>query len=143
MRKGSKRWSEDNPDQRRQVKRENQLRLRREMIAAYGGGCSCCGESEHHFLALEHVHGYGHFDWETRNANGKRKGNDSVLRRLKRDGWPQDGYTVLCHNCNMGKHLNGGVCPHDAAMLELLNTPARHGIETPAGLDLQGIETPC
>ena len=30
---------------------------------------------------------------------------------LKQNGYPT-GYQVLCFTCNIGKHLNGGVCPH-------------------------------
>lgn len=31
------------------------VRLKQEMITAYGGGCSCCGETESEFLTLEHL----------------------------------------------------------------------------------------
>lgn len=31
---------------------------------------------------------------------------------LKRLGWPRDRYQLLCANCNFGKLMNGGVCPH-------------------------------
>lgn len=34
--------------------------------------------------------------------------------RLKRQGWPQDRYQLLCANCNFGKLMNGGVCPHQS-----------------------------
>jgi hypothetical protein len=30
---------------------------------------------------------------------------------LKRQGWPKDGYTVLCLNCNIAKGATG-TCPH-------------------------------
>ena len=84
-------------------KYNNQLRA--EMITAYGGCCTCCGESQPEFLALDHVHGGGR---EERRARG---GTLGILRRLKREGWPTDAYTVLCHNCNMAKQFYG-ICPH-------------------------------
>jgi hypothetical protein len=31
---------------------------------------------------------------------------------LKKRGYPP-GYRVLCFNCNRGRYLNGGVCPHE------------------------------
>jgi hypothetical protein len=31
---------------------------------------------------------------------------------LKRLGWPKEKYRILCANCNHGRALNGGVCPH-------------------------------
>jgi hypothetical protein len=31
---------------------------------------------------------------------------------VKRQGFPKDRFQLLCHNCNMGKHMNGGICPH-------------------------------
>ena len=31
---------------------------------------------------------------------------------LRRNSYPE-GFQVLCHNCNLGKKINGGVCPHN------------------------------
>jgi hypothetical protein len=30
---------------------------------------------------------------------------------LKRHNFPP-GFRILCFNCNSGRHLNGGICPH-------------------------------
>jgi hypothetical protein len=30
---------------------------------------------------------------------------------LRKHNYPE-GFQVLCHNCNMGRQINGGVCPH-------------------------------
>jgi hypothetical protein len=80
--------------------------LRLEMIAAYGGGCSCCGETGVLFLDLDHIHNDGKSDREN-HGNGQR-----LLVWLKKNGWPRDRYQVLCSNCNQGKARNRGVCPH-------------------------------
>jgi hypothetical protein len=79
--------------------------LKKEVINHYGGRCSCCGESEMMFLAMDHINNDG---------CGERKEDPSkyrINRWLKKNRYP-DGYQILCHNCNLGKHFNKGVCPH-------------------------------
>jgi len=34
-----------------------------------------------------------------------------IHRWLKKHKYP-DGFQVLCFNCNVGKYLNKGTCPH-------------------------------
>src|ERR1700676_1312209 len=53
--------------------------LRREVIAAYGGVCYCCGEAELDFLALDHA-----------NRDGKKDGKRgrNWYLKLKREGFP-------------------------------------------------------
>lgn len=80
--------------------------LRREMIAAYGGACTCCQESHPEFLSLDHVNGDGA---EHRRAVGEN--GQAQLLDLRNRGWPQEGYTVLCFNCNIAKGAKGE-CPH-------------------------------
>lgn len=85
---------------------KTRAKLRAEMIKAYGGKCRCCGEREPKFLQLDHIHNDGHID---------RKINKTTAQswaRLKRAGWPKDRLQLLCANCNFGKRMNGGVCPH-------------------------------
>ena len=81
--------------------------LRQEMIAAYGRVCECCGESIWQFLSLEHKNKDG--------ALHRRKVGDNAqaqLVDLKRQGWPREGYGLLCFNCNIG--AGTGECPHVA-----------------------------
>lgn len=72
----------------------------------YGGRCACCGETEPCFLAIDHIDGDG-------NNHRKKIGKwgSSFFKWLIANDFPE-GFQVLCHNCNMGKHLNGGECPH-------------------------------
>lgn len=84
--------------------------LRAEMLEAYGGKCSCCGESEPAFMTLDHINGGG--KQHQREAGGTRE----ILKQLKREGWPKDEYRILCYNCNCGRNRNGGVCPHVTPM---------------------------
>jgi hypothetical protein len=74
------------------------------MLAAYGGRCSCCGETETAFLTLEHLNGDG--------AAHRREVHDAVAD-LRRRGWPKGEHTVLCMNCNWARRV--GRCPHEMA----------------------------
>lgn len=76
------------------------------MIAAYGGACTCCGESIAEFLSLEHLAGDG-----GRHRALVGKNAQAQLVDLKRKGWPREGFTVLCLNCNLAKGAHG-TCPH-------------------------------
>jgi len=80
-------------------------RLKAEMITAYGGHCVCCGETDPLMLALDHVNGNGQED-RARHGRGR-----VLYAYLRRQGWPQDGYRLLCHNCNMSVGFFG-YCPH-------------------------------
>ena len=80
--------------------------LRVEFLIAYGGKCACCGETQSLFLELDHILNNGA---EHRRAVGN---NQQVMLELKRSGWPKGEYQLLCCNCNRGKALNGGICPH-------------------------------
>ncbi len=79
---------------------------REAVIRHYGGRCTCCGETEIMFLAIDHINSEG-------NAHRKKinKWGSGFNKWLVDNNFPED-YTVLCHNCNFGKHLNGGICPH-------------------------------
>lgn len=83
-------------------------RLQREVYAAYGNKCECCGEDNLAFLTLDHVNNDGRKD---RFPNGKRRCNVPIYRILKQEGWPKR-VRLLCYNCNCGRHYNNGVCPH-------------------------------
>jgi hypothetical protein len=76
------------------------------VIALYGGKCQCCSESNISFLTIDHVN---------RDGAKERKlgpnGGFNFYRRLLKMG-RQDKYQILCFNCNLGRELNGGICPH-------------------------------
>jgi len=85
-----------------------------EGLAAYGGKCNCCGETNFYFLELDHVYN---------NGNIKRRAGDrtgaALWAQLKRQGYPKDEYQLLCANCNQGKNRNNGVCPHKEPLRRL------------------------
>jgi hypothetical protein len=79
-----------------------------QIFAAYGGICACCGEDEPSFLSIDHVHGGGNA--HRREVGG---GNRRMMLQIIKAGYPPE-YQLLCFNCNCGRALNGGVCPHQA-----------------------------
>lgn len=79
--------------------------LKAAAFGAYGGArCSCCGESQPLMLTIDHVNNDG-------AEHRRRIRRHGLYAWLKQQGYPP-GYQVLCFNCNVGKHLNDGVCPH-------------------------------
>lgn len=86
--------------------RDRRRKIKLEMIAAYGGACVCCGESNPGFLTVDHIAQDGHLE---RSIGG----GCHLYGRLKKMGWPRDRYQLLCYNCNCGRAKNGGVCPHE------------------------------
>lgn len=83
-------------------------KLRNEVFEAYGNSCACCDETITKFLTIDHINNDGCKD---KKPNGERYKGPSLWRKLRRAGFPS-GYQVLCWNCNCGRALNGGVCPH-------------------------------
>ena len=73
------------------------------MIEAYGGKCTCCGETIFEFLTIDHIDG--------REPSDQRRGKHLYLY-LKKLGWPQDRFRLLCFNCNAARG-QWGYCPHE------------------------------
>ncbi|MDG6898112.1 MAG: hypothetical protein JRN24_00095 [Nitrososphaerota archaeon] len=93
--RAAERDSENNYVRAKKTNRE----LRAKVIAGYGNRCICCGESRLKFLNVDHVDG-----------NDGRRGA-YLLRYIIRHNFPPQ-YRVLCFNCNLGREMNGGICPH-------------------------------
>jgi hypothetical protein len=87
-------------------------RLKREVFAAYGNCCACCGEDHPRFLSIDHVNGGG-------GAHRRTVGTTAmVMLDIIKHGFPAD-YQLLCFNCNLGRYFNGGTCPHKEAQRAL------------------------
>jgi hypothetical protein len=78
--------------------------LKQRIIAAYGGKCECCLDSNFEFLTIDHINGGG-----TKDRIGKA--GAGFYAWLEKNGFPKSEYRLLCMNCNfaMGKY---GHCPH-------------------------------
>lgn len=101
-----KRFYRANRESQLQNRREYLNVLKAEAYIAYGGYvCACCGETERAFLTLDHINNDGN---EHRKIVGR---GDLIYRWLKVNGYPPI-VQVLCMNCNFGKRMNGGICPH-------------------------------
>lgn len=86
--------------------RTRYLRVKRRVYQAYGGPiCACCGEADERFLTLDHINNDG--------AAHRKEVNPGMqlYRWLEDQGFPPE-YQILCFNCNHGRYLNGGICPH-------------------------------
>ena len=79
-------------------------RQKARVVAAYGGKCECCGEMEPTFLTIDHVNNDG--------AIHRKHLGRKIYKYLEQEGYPKDNFRLLCWNCNAGRHINGGVCPH-------------------------------
>lgn len=100
----------------RNVARRAKLKL--EVLNAYGGTrCACCGETIMAFLSIDHINNDGHQHRENLKQEGQKSiSGNTMYKWLKNNNYPP-GFQVLCHNCNQGKHINGGVCPHQKEKL--------------------------
>lgn len=89
--------------------------IKLEIVAAYGGICTCpgCKVSEPEFLTIHHVNGDGAAHRREIFPSGTAKGGFRFYLWLKRHGYPQDGrFELHCHNCNCAKGFHG-YCPHE------------------------------
>lgn len=100
------------PEKFKEARRTWWRKLRAEMFAAYGSRCSCCGEAEQRFLTLEHVNRDGN------EHRARMKGRASAISELRRLGWPRNGYTILCWNCQMASWIYGA-CPHNGPAADI------------------------
>jgi hypothetical protein len=72
----------------------------------YGGKCECCGESNYHFLSIDHKDSNGSVHRKQKRINI----HDEIIR----NNFPRD-YQILCFNCNFAREFYGGkykICPH-------------------------------
>jgi hypothetical protein len=82
-------------------------KLRESFLSMYGSSCRCCGETQKIFLTIDHKKNDG-------CAERQRLGGNEPYRTLA-DAikiYDPAKYQVLCFNCNCGRNLNEGICPH-------------------------------
>jgi hypothetical protein len=91
-------------EKRRRLATAHDEQLKLECFEAYGGAvCICCGERILAFLTLDHVENNGCDEV----VSGRK-----LYAKLRKLNYPK-GFRVLCFNCNSGRALCSGVCPHN------------------------------
>lgn len=104
LRARQREWAKRNPEKIRAKRKRQRERNRLLVLQAYGNKCSCCNEGESIFLTVDHING--------REENHPDRNN--LYAYLVRESFPKENYRILCFNCNCGRQVNGGVCPHQA-----------------------------
>ena len=79
--------------------------INKKLLELYNNKCCCCGETEPKFLSLDHINNNG-------NKERKTMTNQTIKVRILKGILSKKYYQILCHNCNQGRYLNGGMCPH-------------------------------
>jgi hypothetical protein len=91
----------------REKNKQKRLNKKDRIINHYGGKCFCCGEANITFLTIDHINNDGN---RHRRINQQAKNN--FYNWIIQNNFPS-GFQVLCWNCNMGKYINKGICPHE------------------------------
>lgn len=81
------------------ITNRSRIKVRRDMIIAYGGKCCSCGINDIDVLDIDHIDNNGAIDRKN-HLHGY-----NLYRYLKKLGWPKDNFQLLCKNCNWKKHL--------------------------------------
>jgi hypothetical protein len=100
-----------NQDKNTIYRREYRKQQKVAVLNKYGGKCYCCGESDPHFLTIDHVQSDGH---------EKRKqcsGQKAIFQYLYGREVDLSVYRVACFNCNCARVQHNGTCPHFKAKL--------------------------
>lgn len=97
-------------EQRRLLQKRIYTEYKQKVFEHYGTECACCGEKNLLFLSLDHINNDGNVHRQA--VYGKNgRGGLKMYKWLIANDFPDD-IQILCYNCNIGKHLNGGICPH-------------------------------
>lgn len=65
--------------------------------------CNCCGEVNRYFLQIDHINNDGYL--ERKLMRDQIKYYTNIINNI-------NNFQLLCANCNFGKLMNKGVCPH-------------------------------
>ncbi len=100
-------WKQEHPGHLQRMHKIKNTEYKKTCVEKYGidSGCVCCGIKELSFLSMDHIKDDG---FKNRDKHGLGK---HLYRMLVREGFPP-GFQTLCFNCQWGKRLNGGFCPH-------------------------------
>ena len=92
------RWKQRHPDKARAIKERGDLKLKLDVLGAYGNGrvaCVRCGFDDIRALSLDHISGGGNAH---RHENNGRFSGQKLYVYLRQNDYPL-GYQTLCMNC--------------------------------------------
>ena len=90
-------------------RKNHRILVKQEILARYGNVCNCCGISNPDVLTMDHIDDGG---TKIRKENLSQRNIFEYLYRMDID---LKTFQILCFNCNFGKQVNGGICPHKIA----------------------------
>lgn len=102
--------------------------IKEKVFTAYGGWkCACCGETERSFLTIDHMKNNG----SKLRKEGVHGHSKNFYAWLVRNNYPEH-FQVLCMNCQFGKRMNDGICPHQQGVTTIprgsrAKRPEAHG----------------
>lgn len=102
-------WRNKNRKNVNEYARKMVAKIKTEVFNAYSKNnpvCVCCGEKDIRFLSLDHINRNGGEERKRVGATGY-----NFYYYLKKNKFPQNGYQILCYNCNFGKRFYKD-CPH-------------------------------
>jgi hypothetical protein len=105
-------------EEARARRRDYHASVKGQVLGHYSGGtptCDCCGETNITFLTLDHKEKGS----EHRRSLAGRSGQKHMYLWAKQNSYPPM-FDVKCFNCNTGRHINGGICPHETERLRLV-----------------------
>jgi len=105
-----KKFRDENPELVSLRKKIERTRTKTQVMTHYSNSdkpeCFCCGETQLEFLTLDHRNNDGNIERKKGLPGGAR-----LYDKLKAQKFPE-GYQVMCFNCNCGRAINNGICPH-------------------------------
>lgn len=102
-----KKYVIENKERLRKLKKEKNIANKKEIFNHYGNSCNCCGEDTPQFLTIDHINNDGYLHKKELNLSS----GTCFYAWIIRNKFPK-GLQTLCMNCNFGKKINKGVCPH-------------------------------
>ena len=100
--------TEEYKKHRSEIRKKHGRKVRAKVLSIYGKKCNCCDEKNIRFMTIDHVNNDGKEERERLNYSGGR----IFYAWLIKQPYQPDRYQTLCFNCNLGKRVNEGICPH-------------------------------
>lgn len=98
-----------NRGKQKKIKERQELKLK--IFDHYGNKCNCCGEDIFEFLTIDHINNDGADHRRKLTGDKIRNGSSFVYKWIVQNNFPSS-VQLLCWNCNCGKRMNNGICPH-------------------------------